>query len=73
LWAPKDTPAAIIAKLNDAAVNALADPTCRQKLVDLAQDIFPPEQLTPAALAAYQRAEIAKWWPIIKAADIKAQ
>ena len=73
LWAPKDTPASIIAKLNNAVVTALADPATRQKLVDLAQDIFPNDQLTPAALAAYQKAEIEKWWPIIKAADIKAQ
>jgi tripartite-type tricarboxylate transporter receptor subunit TctC len=73
LWAPKDTPASVIAKLNNAVVTALADPATRQKLVDLAQDIFPNDQLTPAALAAYQKAEIEKWWPIIKAADIKAQ
>jgi len=73
LWAPRDTPASVIAKLNGAVVSTLADPATRQKLVDLAQDIFPNDQLTPAALAAYQRAEIDKWWPIIKAADIKAQ
>jgi hypothetical protein len=51
----------------------LGEPTIRQKLVDLAQDIFPREQQTPAALAAYQKAEIDKWWPIIRAANIKAQ
>ena len=45
----------------------------RQKLVDLSQEIFPREQQTPEALAAFQKAEIEKWWPIIKAADIKAQ
>jgi tripartite-type tricarboxylate transporter receptor subunit TctC len=73
LWAPRDTPASVIAKLNGAVVSTLADPATRHKLVDLAQDIFPNDQLTPAALAAYQRAEIDKWWPIIKAADIKAQ
>jgi tripartite-type tricarboxylate transporter receptor subunit TctC len=73
LWAPKDTPASVIAKLNSVVVSTLADPATRQKLVDLAQDIFPNDQLTPAALAAYQKAEIDKWWPIIKAADIKAQ
>jgi tripartite-type tricarboxylate transporter receptor subunit TctC len=72
-WAPKDTPPAVIAKLNSAVVSTLADPAIRQKLVDLAQDIFPREQLTPAALSAYQKAEIDKWWPIIKAANIKAQ
>ena len=45
----------------------------RQKLVDLAQDIFPRDQLTPEALAAFQKAEIDKWWPIIKAAGIKVE
>jgi tripartite-type tricarboxylate transporter receptor subunit TctC len=73
LWAPKGTPPAIIAKLNDAAVKALAEPAIRQKLVDLAQDIFPHEQLTPEALTAFHKAEIDKWWPIIKAAGIKAE
>ena len=70
LWAPKGTPKEIIAKLNGAATSALADPAIRQKLVDLAQEIFPREQLTPAALAAFQQGEIDKWWPIIKAANI---
>jgi tripartite-type tricarboxylate transporter receptor subunit TctC len=73
LWAPKGTPKDIIAKLNAAAMSALADPSLRAKLVDLAQEIFPPEQQTPEALLAYHQAEIEKWWPIIKAADIKAQ
>jgi tripartite-type tricarboxylate transporter receptor subunit TctC len=72
-WAPKGTPPAVIAKLNDAAVKALAEPAIRQKLVDLAQDIFPREQLTPEALTAFHNAEIDKWWPIIKAAGIKAE
>ena len=73
LWAPKGTPKEIVAKLNDAARKALADPTTREKLVGLAQEIFPPEQLTPEALHAFQKAEIEKWWPIIQAAGIKAQ
>jgi tripartite-type tricarboxylate transporter receptor subunit TctC len=73
LWAPKGTPKPIIAKLNDALRKALADPTTRKRLVDLAQDIFPPDQQTPEALRKFQQAEIDKWWPIIKAADIKAQ
>jgi tripartite-type tricarboxylate transporter receptor subunit TctC len=72
-WAPKGTPKDIIAKLNAALVSTLADPTTRRKLTDLAQDIFPPEQQTPEALGAYQKAEIEKWWPIIKAANIKAE
>jgi len=73
LWAPKGTPPEIVTRLNDAVVKALADPGIRQKLVDLAQDIFPPEQLTPDALAAFHKAEIDKWWPIIKAAGIKVE
>jgi tripartite-type tricarboxylate transporter receptor subunit TctC len=63
----------IIDKLNGAVVSTLADPAIRQKLVDLSQEIFPRDQQTPEALAAFQKAEIEKWWPIIKAADIKAQ
>jgi tripartite-type tricarboxylate transporter receptor subunit TctC len=73
LWAPKGTPQPIVARLNEAAVKALADPGIRQKLVDLAQDIFPREQLTPQAQLAFHKAEIDKWWPIIKAAGIKAE
>jgi tripartite-type tricarboxylate transporter receptor subunit TctC len=73
LWVPKGTPQDIVAKLNAAAVATLADPAMRQKLVDLAQEIFPREQLTPGALAAFQQAEIDKWWPVIKAAGIKAE
>ena len=73
LWAPKGTPPAVVAKLNDAVAKALADPAIRRKLIDLAQDIFPPEQLTPQALSAFHQAEIDKWWPIIKAAGIKAE
>jgi len=73
LWVPKGTPKDIIEKLNGAVVSSLADTGIRQKLVDLSQEIFPREQQTPEALAAFQKAEIEKWWPIIKAADIKAQ
>ena len=72
-WAPKNTPKNVIDKLNAAVVNALADPVLRKRLVDIAQDIFPREQLTPQALHAYQQAEIDKWWPIIKAANIKPE
>ena len=70
LWVPKGTPKEIIDKLNGAVVSSLADPGIRQKLVDLSQEIFPREQQTPEALAAFQKAEIEKWWPIIKAAHI---
>jgi tripartite-type tricarboxylate transporter receptor subunit TctC len=73
LWAPKRTPQNIIAKLNAAVVEALADPSVRARLADLDQEIFPREQQTPEALGALQKAEIEKWWPIIKAANIKAE
>jgi tripartite-type tricarboxylate transporter receptor subunit TctC len=73
LWAPKGTPKEVVAKLNEAVVNALSDPAVRKRLTDIAQDIFPREQLTPEALLAFHKAEIEKWWPIIKAAGIKAE
>jgi tripartite-type tricarboxylate transporter receptor subunit TctC len=73
LWAPRGTPQAIVAKLNEAVVNALADPAVRKRLTDISQDIFPREQLTPEALLAFHKAEIEKWWPIIKAAGIRAE
>ena len=73
LWVPKGTPKDIIAKLNGAVVEALADPTVRRRLADLANDTVPREQQTPAALASWQKAEIEKWWPIIKAAGVKAE
>lgn len=73
LWAPKGTPPEIVAKLNGALRQALADPGVRKKLIDLAQDIFPSEEQTPAALATFQQAEIDKWWPIIKEVGIKLQ
>ena len=63
----------VIAKLNAAIVEALADPAVRQRLTDLGQEIFPREQQTPEALAAFHKAEIEKWWPIIKAAGIRAE
>jgi tripartite-type tricarboxylate transporter receptor subunit TctC len=73
LWAPKGTPKPIIARLN-AAINAgLEDPETRKKLTDLAQVIYPPEQRTPEAFRTFQKAEADKWWPIIKAAGIKAE
>jgi len=73
IWVPKNTPKPVIAKLNEAVVNALADPTVRKRLTDIAQDIFPRDQLTPEALGAFHRAEAEKWWPIIKAAGIRAE
>ena len=71
LWAPRGTAKDIVGRLNAAAVSSLADPAARQKLADLGFEIPPREQQTPEALAAFQKAEIEKWWPIIKAADIK--
>jgi tripartite-type tricarboxylate transporter receptor subunit TctC len=72
LWAPRATPKGVIDKINAAAVEALADGAVRKRLVDeLGQAIPPREQQTPEALGAYQRAEIEKWWPIIKAANIR--
>ena len=73
LWAPARTPKEIIAKLNTAVVDALADPTVRARIAALGQDIPPREQQTPEALGAFHKAEIEKWWPIIKAANIKGE
>ena len=63
----------VIAKLNAAVVDAFSDPNVRQRLTDLYEAISPLDQLTPEALGAFQRSEIAKWWPIIKAENIKAE
>jgi tripartite-type tricarboxylate transporter receptor subunit TctC len=70
-WVPKATPHDIVAKLNGAAVAALADASVRHHLDELGQEIPTSEQQTPESLGAYHRAEIEKWWPIIKAAAIK--
>jgi len=73
LWMPKRTPTEIIDKLNAAVVDALADANVRTRLAELGQDIPPREQQNPQALAAYHKAEIEKWWPILKAANIKGE
>ena len=73
LWAPKGTPKEIIAKLNAAAVQALSEPTVRQRFAELGLDMPPRDRLTPEALAAHQKAEIEKWWPVIKGANIKTE
>jgi tripartite-type tricarboxylate transporter receptor subunit TctC len=73
LWAPKGTPKDVIAKLNSAAVTALADPMVGTVLTDLGFEIYSRDQQTPDALAAYQKAEIKKWWPIVNEFGIKAE
>jgi tripartite-type tricarboxylate transporter receptor subunit TctC len=72
-WAPKGTPKDIIAKLNAATVEALADPALQKRFSDLGLDVAPRAQQTPEGLAAFQKAEIDKWWPIIKSAGIGVQ
>src|SRR2546421_3428645 len=73
LWVPRGTPKDIVAKLNAAVVDALADPAVRQRLADVGLEIPPRERQTPEALGTYQKAEIEKWWPIIKAANVKPE
>ena len=73
LWAPNGTPKDVITKLNAAVVEALADPTVRKRLADQQLDIFPREMQTPEALGRFQKAEIKKWGPIIKALKIKTE
>src|SRR6478752_5118215 len=73
LWAPKGTPKDIVAKLNAAVVNALADAAVRQRFADIGQEVWPRDQQTPEALAVHHRAETEKWWPIIRASNLKAE
>jgi tripartite-type tricarboxylate transporter receptor subunit TctC len=73
IWAPKGTPKNVIAKLNAAVMDSLNDSTVRERLADLGHQVVPRDQQTPDVLAAFQKAEIEKWWPIIKAAHIKAE
>jgi tripartite-type tricarboxylate transporter receptor subunit TctC len=72
-WAPKGTPRDIIAKLNAAVAEALADPAVHQRLTDFGLDVAPDNQRTPEALRAFQKAETEKWWPVIKAAGAKPE
>ncbi len=71
LWVPRDTPKDIVAKLNAAAIDALTDPAVRKQLENLGLRMPSDDQLSPEALGAWQKAEIAKWWPMIKAANVK--
>jgi tripartite-type tricarboxylate transporter receptor subunit TctC len=71
LWVPRGTPKEAIERLTAAAQEALADPAVQKRLAELGQDIPPKEVQTPEGLARHQKAEIEKWWPIIKAANIK--
>ncbi len=71
LWAPRGTPKPALDRLHAAAMEALADPAVRTRLEQLGQDIYPRDRQTPQALAAQQKADIEKWWPIIRAGNIK--
>jgi tripartite-type tricarboxylate transporter receptor subunit TctC len=73
LWVPHGTPKDVIEKLTAALQEALADPAVQKRLAELGQEIPPREQQTPEALGAYQKSEIEKWWPIIKAANVKVE
>ena len=73
LWVAKGTPKEVVAKLNAAVSQALDDPTVKKRFADIGQEIWPRQQQNPAALAAQQKAEIERWWPIIKDAGIKSQ
>ncbi len=72
-FAPKGTPSDVMAKLNGAMVQALADPATRARFAQLGLDVASREQQTPEGLAAFHKAEIEKWWPIIKAAGLTAE
>jgi len=73
LWAPKGTPRPVVAKLNEAVARAFADPAVTKRLGELGQDIPSREQSTPEALGAFHKAEIERWWPLIKGANLKAE
>jgi tripartite-type tricarboxylate transporter receptor subunit TctC len=73
LWVPHGTPKPIIARLNAAAVETLADPAVQKRLIEMGQEIPTREQQTPEGLGAYHKAEMEKWFPLIRNAGIKAE
>jgi len=73
MWAPKGTPKPVVARLSAAVMEALADPVVQRRLSDQGLEFPAPERQTPEALGAHHKAEIEKWWPIVKAANIKAE
>jgi tripartite-type tricarboxylate transporter receptor subunit TctC len=73
LWAPRATPGEVVAKLNAAIVDALAEPAVRTQLAKLGLEVPPREQQSPEVLGTFQKAEIDKWWPIIKETGIKPE
>jgi tripartite-type tricarboxylate transporter receptor subunit TctC len=73
LWVPRDTPTEIIVKLNTAMMQVLADPMVQKRLEELGIEITPKAQQTPEALRTFQKAEMERWWPIIKAANLKGE
>jgi tripartite-type tricarboxylate transporter receptor subunit TctC len=73
LWAPKGTPSSVIDKVSTTVLRSLADTAVQQRFLDAGQEVVAPDQQGPAALAAYQRAEVDQWWPIIKAANLKGE
>ena len=73
LFGPKGVPKQVVARLNAAMVEALADPALKARFSDLGLDVASRELQTPEGLAAFHQAEIEKWWPIIKAAGIKVE
>ncbi len=72
-WAPKGTPKEVVNRLNAALVETLADPAVQKRLQDLGQELFTREQQTPEALRAWHKAEIDKWWPLIRTAGIRSE
>jgi len=70
-WVPKGTPRDVVAKLNGAVRAAFADPSVKKRYAELGLEFPAADQQTPEALRAHQKAEVAKWWPVIKAANVK--